>query len=159
MSFTMDAEGISVQLTIRGYEPSCRENWDDQWCKCDFTFRSGDWLNYHKENDEVFLSCEVEALEGMLSKMLNNQLEEEKELGFIEPDFEFHFYPQQEFTNIGCEWRIYFWDDEGALTCNYLAITLSREDMEALRDYLLHVMKAGSFNMPEEHERQSHIPE
>lgn len=32
-----------------------------------------DWLNYHKEDDEVLLSCEVEGLEEALTKLLNGE--------------------------------------------------------------------------------------
>ena len=62
MWLEIDADGIRVNLQIKGYKPSNEDNWYSNWCNCDFLFTSGDWLNYHKENDEVLLSCEVEEL-------------------------------------------------------------------------------------------------
>ena len=50
------ASGINVKLKIHGYRPTNKDNWDSEWCRCDFLFSSGDWLNYHKENDEVLLA-------------------------------------------------------------------------------------------------------
>lgn len=35
---------------------------------------SGNWLNYHRENDELLRSCEVEELEESLTRLLNNEL-------------------------------------------------------------------------------------
>ena len=69
MWFDIDASGINIKLRIKGYKPLGKYNWDSEWCKCDFLFASGDWLNYHKEDDEVLLSCEIEGLEEALTKL------------------------------------------------------------------------------------------
>ena len=154
MCLNIDVCGIVVQLRIKGYEASRKEDWDSQWCKCDFSFRSGDWLNYHKENEEILLSCEIEELEMSLSKLLNDELEEIKEIHCIEPDYFFTLYPKEdlrknphylyvqkgyEITDIYMEWKVYFWDD--GLTDNYLTITLGRDEIIMLRDYLSSVIK------------------
>ena len=52
MWFDIDASGIEIKLQINGYNPTNKENWDSEWCDCEFCFSSGNWLNYHKENDE-----------------------------------------------------------------------------------------------------------
>ena len=130
MWFEIDASGIKVN----GYKPKDRDNRDREWCKCDFLFSSGDWLNYHRENDEVLLCSEVEVLEDALTELLGNKLSEAEEIICIEPDFVFKLDPQ----NINVEWKIYFW--HGGLTDNYLTITLGREDVERFRDYLMVVI-------------------
>lgn len=157
MWFEMDASGIRIKLQIRGYRPTNKDNWDSQWCKCDFSFSSGDWLNYHKENDEVLLSCEVKQLAESLAELLDNKLMEETEIACIEPDFVFKLFPQKDLRNDpkylyvrpGCEiqdiyleWKIYFWD--GGLTDNYLTVTLDREETTKLRDYLASISSTGS---------------
>ena len=152
--FMLDISGINFQLRIKGYEPSTRENWDYQWCKCDFSFCSGEWLNYHKENDEVLLSCEVEELEKSLTDLLNDKLDDVKEINCIEPDFQFILTPKQdlrnnpqyayiapghEITDIIMEFRIYFWND--GLTDNYLSLTLDREEIAKFKEYLSLIIK------------------
>ena len=52
MWFEVDVNGINIKLQIYGYKQTNKDNCFDEWCKCDFKFTSGAWLNYHKENDE-----------------------------------------------------------------------------------------------------------
>ena len=40
MWLDMNVHGVVVQLRIRGYETSRKDDWYSQWCKCDFAFRS-----------------------------------------------------------------------------------------------------------------------
>ncbi len=154
MWLELDVCGINVKLRINGYKPTNKDNWDSEWCKCDFLFASGDWLNYHREEDEVFLSAEVEELEAYLTKLINNELTEVKEFPCMEPDFIFKLYPQMdrrndpkytyvqpgyEIQDIYLEWEIYFWNE--GLTDNHLTIVLGKEEIVKLRDYLLAVMR------------------
>ena len=156
MYLEIDASGIVVQLKIKGYTPSWKENWDSQWCRCDYTFRSGDWLHYHGEDDEVLLSCEVEALEKTLTKLLNDELEEVKEIRCIEPDFMFKMQPKRDLRNdpsytyirpgyeiadIYMEWKVYFW--HVGLTDNFLTVTLRRDEIIRFRDYLSQIINAA----------------
>lgn len=149
MWFEINARGIKIKLQINGYKPTNRDNWDSEWCKCDFGFASGDWLNYHGKNDEVLLSSEVEELAEAFTELLDNKLLKVKEIICMEPDFVFKLYPQTDLTDnpkytyiqpdyeiqdIYLEWKIYFWHE--GLTDNYLTVTLYREEIERLRDYL-----------------------
>ena len=154
MWLELDASGIEIKLRITGYAPSTKTDWDSQWCQCDFLFSSGAWLNYYKENDEVLLSCEVEELEEYLTKLLNNELLEVREIACIEPDFIFVLHPQlnrredpkytyvqpgYEIEDIYLEWKVFFWDD--GLTDNHLVVTLDRDGIKELRDYLSLLIK------------------
>ena len=149
MHFYKDISGIDVYLNIKGYSPSTKDDWDCNWCKCDFMFKSGEWLNYHKEDDEVLLSSEVENLKEYLTKLLNGELFEVYEFECMEPDFIFILYPETdkrndpkyvyiqpgfEIEDIHMEWKVYFWSD--GLTDNFLTVTLNRSDIIELRDYL-----------------------
>ena len=153
MDFRLDICGITVYLKIKGYEKSTKEDWDGQWCRCDFSFMSGDWLNYHKEDDEVLMSCEVEELYEALSKLLTDELPDIKEICCMEPDFNFILYPKRDLRNdskytyvkpgyemadIYMEWKVFFWNE--GLTDNFLCVTFGREDIEKLRDYLSSVI-------------------
>ena len=154
MSIQIDAAGIIIDLLVKGYRKSNKDNWDEQWCKCDFAFRSGSWLNYQSADNEVLLSCEIEELEQSLTQLLNGEITEKKMIEPIEPDFKFILYPEEDLRNnpnytyvqpgyeivdIYLEWRVYFWNE--GLTDNYLTVTLGREDITVLRDYLRTVIK------------------
>lgn len=154
MWFECDIRGIKVKFKIHGYKPTNNDNWDSNWCKCEFSLSSGNWLNYHMENAEVLLSSEVIALAEASNKLLDNKFSEEIEISCIEPDFVFKLYPQKDLRNdpkytyirpgyeiqdIYLEWRVYFWD--GGLTDNYLTITLGRKEIINLRDYLTSVIE------------------
>lgn len=149
MWFELDVSGIKIKLKIKNYTTTNRENWDSEWCKCDFIFCSDDWLNYNKANDEVLLSSEIDEISDALTKLLDNENTEVKEIRCIEPDFIFKLFPQKDLRNdpsytyvrpgyeiqdIHLEWIIYFWND--GLTDNYFTITLYRDDIASLRDYL-----------------------
>lgn len=141
MNFNVD--GINVYLKINNYRHSNKENWDSLWCNCDFMFNSGDWLNYHRENDEIFLCSEIEELESVFTMLLNGEISEDKEISFIEPDFVFNIYPikdiQKSVSDVLIEWKIYFWHE--GLTDNYLSITLDRDEIIKLRDYLSSIIR------------------
>lgn len=154
MSIQIKADGIIIDFLVKGYRKSTRENWDDQWCRCDFSFRSNSWLNYQSVDNEVLLSCEIEELENSLSLLLENKITEKTTIEPIEPDFKFILFPQEDLRNNpnytyvqpGCEiqdiyleWRVYFWCE--GLTNNYLTVTLGREEITALRDYLRSVIR------------------
>ncbi|MCI9086137.1 MAG: hypothetical protein HFE51_06935 [Clostridia bacterium] len=159
MRLKMDLDGIIVELNIQQYVKKENRTSDecDYWCKVDFSFSSQLWLNYNKENDEVFLSYEVDDLTEALDKLLNNKLCAPTTIELIEPDFCFELTPKEDLRNnpqilyiqpgyeiadISMEWRVFFWHD--GLTANYLTVTLDRTDIKNLRDYLFLV--TGKYN-------------
>ena len=139
MSFNLNADGINIHLDIHNYKVSRKDNWDSAWCRCDYKFSCGEWLNYHNEDDEILDSSEVERLESMLTLLINGMITTEQEIEFTEPDFSFCISPaveiQNTFLDISAEWRIHFWDN-GALTSNYLSIMLDRKEIIRLKEYL-----------------------
>ena len=143
MSLCIDVDGIKVYLNIKNYKTANKDNWDSLWCNCDFMFNSGDWLNYHKEDDEILLCSEIEELETILTMLINGEIKEEKEINFIEPDFVFNLYPikddQNAVLDILLEWKVYFW--HGGLTDNHLSITLDRDEIIKLRDYFSDIIR------------------
>lgn len=153
MWLKLDLDGITVSMQIRNYVKSTQKDWDCEWCKTDFSFVSEDWLNYHKENDEVFLSKEIEEIARLLDDLLHDRLEKPMEFECIEPDFSFVFRPKkdlrmdprytyvrpgEEIVDIDANWKVSFWHD--GLTANFLSVTLGRKDIEYLLVYLRLVM-------------------
>ena len=156
MSFKINISGIEVEMNIKGYVPSSENFWESKWCECDYSFRSGSWLNYSKENDEVFMSNEIEALEANLTKLLNDELKETEEIRCIEPDYIFILQPKRdrrkdpsytyirpgyEIADIYMEWKIYFWNE--GLTDNFLSLRFDRTEITAFRDYLKSVISVA----------------
>ncbi|MDD2300864.1 MAG: hypothetical protein WC147_03490 [Syntrophomonas sp.] len=152
MRLKLDLDGIIFQLQIRDYRYSSKEDWDS-WCKTDFSFTSGDWLKYSKQNDEVFLSCEIEELANKLDKLLKDELTEVTEMEFIEPDFKLIFHPKKDLKNdpkysyvkkgfeivdVSMEWTVTFWHE--GLTNNYLSVEFDRDDIHYIFNYLNLIM-------------------
>ena len=153
MNVQIDAAGITIDLLIKGYRKSTKHNWDDLWCRCDFSFTSNNWMNYTSVDNEVLLSCEIEELEQSLTKLLDGKITEKTVIEPIEPDFKFILFPEEDLRNnpnytyvqpgyeildIYLEWRVYFWNE--GLTDNFLTVTLGREEIVTLRDYLRSVI-------------------
>lgn len=165
MWLKMDLDGIIVELCIRQYIKKENRASDkyDYWCKVGFSFSSQTWLNYNKENDEVFLCYEVDDLAKALDNLLNNKLSEPTTVELIEPDFCFELMPKEDLRNnprilyiqlgheiadISMEWKIFFWHG-GELTENYLTVKLDRTDIMNLRNYLFLVTGKYDEHAPE----------
>ena len=151
MCFEVCAQGIEIKLQINGYVKPSYDNWDAEWCNCDFSFISGNWLCYCRETSEVLLSREVVELEELLTKLLNNELSEKEEFCCIEPDFKFTLYPygHDELSpglslseDVCLDWYVFFW--HRGLTKNYLAVRLNRSNIIKLKEYLSSVIKNKS---------------
>lgn len=152
MGFELDVSGVKIELEISGYKLTNKKNQFLKWCICGFRFSSENWLNYHKENDEILLCCELDELIDALTDLIDNEIQEVKEISFIEPDFVFELYPKVEskdksqhffikpgfeIRDIYLEWKVYILNK--GFTANYLTITLWRDNIINLRDYLVSV--------------------
>lgn len=152
MGLEMNIDGIQVKLEIRGYVLSDRKDWDREWCQLDYSFSSGEWLNYSKKNDPMLLSCEIDTLVQALTDLLDNKITEKQEVSFLDPDFEFELSPSFDLRNNpkfiyvepGCEiidisldWRVFFYHE--AATANFLSVTLDRNDIRQFLDYLISI--------------------
>ncbi len=150
MRLQVDLNGILLQLNIHDYQPSTDDAWFCEWCRTDFSFSSKSWLNYHKEDDEILLSHEVETLAQMIDDLLSDNLTQPATMNCVEPDFTFTAYPQRYLQSdtenglicakpiledVHMEWRIRFWEPDG-LTDNYLSVTLYRTHLQILLAYL-----------------------
>lgn len=162
MWLKLDLSGIKLSLQIRNYRKPPEDDCDSTWCQTDFSFAADEWLNYRKENDEVFLAREIEEMEKALDDLLHDRLKEPMEFNCIEPDFNFVLSPKQdvrlnpkvlyvrpgyEIVDIDMEWKISFWHE--GLTANYLSVSLNRRDIECLLLYLRLVMGKAQESSPE----------
>lgn len=157
MGFELNIRGIDLELNIRNYQLDNREDFSD-WCRCDFSLISGNWLKYQVKDDELLLSSEVDELEKNLTLLLENKFSDIIEMPCIELDFCFILHPQKdlredpkytyvapgyEIEDIYLEWRIYFWHD--GLTDNFFNLTLNRGEILLFRDYLKSVRNSSFF--------------
>lgn len=134
MRLNLNLDGMEIWLGVNGYTPSTRENWDYQWCDVDFSFKFENVINYRKDDDEVLLSCEIEEIVSVFTKLLNDEYTEKFRLGFIEPDFEFEILPKDDKGDMLVEWHVNLWHE--GLTGNYFSVCLDRNDISTMRDYL-----------------------
>ncbi len=153
MTLLLKLNGIDIRLKIWNYTPKSDSDWTADWCKTDISFTAGPWLDYRLEEDEVFLSCELEELHEKLGLLLDGKLTEREELEMMEPDFTFIFYPRQDLReaphvthvrsghdiiDISVDCSVTFWHN--GLTNNYLSVELNRDEIGYLRSYLELVM-------------------
>lgn len=147
MVLHMDLDGIGFQMRIREYKKK-QAGEISEWCKTDFSLKSGDWLHYHKEDYECFENEELKVLESSLTSHLNGEMEKDETIDFAEPDFEFKLYSRTLKRANGrpyeaggyAEMEIHFWNEEVGLTGNHLSLVMLEDEIEALRDYLRVVM-------------------
>ena len=145
MWLKLDLSGIKLSMQIRNYRKVSDDDWDSVWCKTDFAFVSDEWLNYRKDNDEVFLAREIEDLAKSLDDLLNDRLNPKKDLR-LDPKV-LYVRPGCEIVDIDMEWKISFLDE--GLTDNYLSVSLVRSDIECLLSYLRLVMGEVQESAPE----------
>ena len=135
----LNFEDIVLNLSISDYRQTTDKTWEDDWCYIDFSLVQEPWLNYQIKHYDAFCCGEIELLSDNFDSFLTGNFKHGKLLEFIEPDFNFLFYqhdPDNENTNPYVEMRIYFWSKTGALSCNYLTLTLMNDDVAAFNQYL-----------------------
>ena len=153
MDFEIDIDGIKIELQIRDYKsPKNDDDKYDSWCELDYSFTSGEWLNFNKKNDSMLLSFEIDDLVEGLTQLLDNKITNICEISFLEPDFEFILYPVSdlrdnpdviyvkpghEMIDISLEWRVFFYHQ--GVTANFLTVTLDRDEIKQFLDYLISV--------------------
>ena len=96
-------------------------------------------MNYKIVEDEILLCCEIDALTKQLETVRNYKQLEKRTLSFIEPDFNFTFYPSANNRTPIVDWIINFWTDRKALSANCLSLQLDMMDISNLLNYLHHV--------------------
>lgn len=150
MEFKLNACGIDIVLKITQYHKPEDED-DYSFCNCSYSFSSGKWLNYSKNNDEIIACFELEYLIEKLQALLDDKLKRDESIELIEPDFSFDLKTKRdlrkdksyeyiaegfEIEDVSLCWNIHLWDEDGGLTDNFLSICLYRKDIEKLLEYL-----------------------
>ena len=161
MWLRLDLEGLDFQFRITGYHPSTRENWDCEWCNVDLSMIAPHWLDYHIDNQEIMLCCEVESLKKGIDDLLEDRLTEKKEISFIEPDLSFHLFPREdlrknpevsyvapghEWTEVDADLEVHTWNH--GLTENRIMTCFSRDELGILLCYLKLI--CGEVNVEDE---------
>ena len=156
MEFKLNADGIKIALQINGYE-KVKDVDNPIFCDCSYSFVSDSWLNYSKENDPILACDEIDYLVSKLNSLLNDEITNDEEIEFWEPDFTFKLIGKKdlrkdkkyiyiakgfEIEDICLYWNVHFWNkEEGALSGNMLSICLFREDIEKLLSFLQSIQK------------------
>ena len=105
---------------------------------------------YQADHDEMFLSEETDRLCAAFTDLLEGKIHTSREVIMIEPDFSFVLFPRadtgkhhpsNDIQDVHAQWRIHFWHE--GLTDHYLAITLKRDDLTALRDFFAAIIQTA----------------
>lgn len=67
----------------------------DQWCICDFVLEHENKTFYENFEDETLLSAEIDEMVDTFQQSLNGEINEVKELNFLEPYFVCILYPRE----------------------------------------------------------------
>lgn len=139
MSLYLNLGDINLTFRIKSYHKPRKSTWDEEWCKISLSLRSRDWLIYKIVDDEILLCCEIDALAQQLEAVRNHKQSEKRTLSFIEPDFNFTFYPSVDNRTPMINWIVNFWTDRKSLSANYLSLQLDMMDISNLLNYLHHI--------------------
>ncbi|WP_156299169.1 WapI family immunity protein [Streptobacillus canis] len=146
MWLKLNSGGIGIHFRIKRYGYNKSEDVYCRWCRVEVFLTSiAGWLNYGIDS-EVLLECEVDELKVKLEELLNNELKEDKDLLFYEPDIEFKLKAKEKILY----WIVNFWSN-GTLTANYITLTLCEENIEILIKYLYLITGKLSLDSEEIH--------
>lgn len=143
---SLNLDGIVLTLSISDYRQTTEATWDEDWCYIDFSLACDSMLNYQLSHYDAFCCGEVAGLSQDFDDFLSGNFEHGRQISFCEPDFEFKFFkhdPEFEDGNPYAEMIVHFWDHSGALTCNYLTLMLSEDDIRAFNQYLKSITACG----------------
>ena len=149
MTLKLELEEITVCLRIYDYDPHPPKSWELGWTKADYSIQ-GPGLSLSGE-EEQFHSTELESFSACLTKLLHGQLLRDRVWEGTDTLFRFLLHPQKDrrddsraiwvnpdyaLADITLDWQLLFYQDSG----NYLSLSLSRREIQHLRDYLDLVM-------------------
>ena len=149
MWLRLDLEGIDFHFRITHYHPSTRGNWDCEWCNVDLSLIAPHWLDYHIDNQEIMLCCEVESLKNKIEALLEDRLTQVEQISFIEPDLSFVLRPREdlrknpevsyvapwhEWTEVDADLEVHVWNH--ALTENRIVTGFSVDELKVVLCYL-----------------------
>lgn len=83
----LDIVGVKFEFGIEEYRPSTREHWDDEWCLVSVKVKS-DIIDYSIYS-HCMMCCDVEWLYKNLIELQDETINEDTEVSFVEPDFEY----------------------------------------------------------------------
>lgn len=147
-TFRLNLDSIVMNMRINSYNKHYKDG--DDWLKVDFSLEGYKWLNY-QISSEIIEYCEVDQLIDDLSDLLAGKMKEKTYIELTEPDLAFILKPQYdvrknprvlyvreglEMIDASMTMEVHFWDDEGALTANYMSLDFDRDDIECLLHYL-----------------------
>lgn len=137
--FQLNLEGTKIEFKIENYRPSTKDEYYEEWCLITVKVK-GNGIDY-STHSECMMCCEIEWLNSELENMINGVFSEDRQITFLEPDFEFLLFPSKE-SNYYMDWKFRLWY-KGALTCNYFVLSFVYDDIQKLKKYLEKVIENG----------------
>src|SRR5574344_1692570 len=114
------------------------KNYDvnDEYCKWYDVYLNirNKYFNYNK-TQESLLEFELREIYSVFNKCLNNELDHDEELNFIEPDLELLVYKSTDDNHSHlCDFRICMYLEDAGATGDYYSILISDEEMNMIKN-------------------------
>ena len=143
MNFKLENYEIS-RIEIKKGSSYAKDDVDCRWYDVSLNIKNK-YFNYN-ETRECLLERELWEIYHTLNKCLNNELDENKNLWFVEPDLELEFSCSSDENHIHLvDFQIYV-NLEGIAGGDYYSFLLDEEQMIMFRDYLEKILKAKKIN-------------
>ena len=123
------------------------EGKDSCWCLIDILIKNR-WFDYWKSEDEIIDYGELISLRDALQALLNDEIDKDTIIEFIEPDLEFHLHPKYdrressvyvkegyEIQDISADLVINLFDSDGYNGESY-KYPLDRREIEILKTHI-----------------------
>ena len=145
-------DGTKIYFGIENYRKG--ENNDEDWTNIMLKVNN-QYFNYYN-NSELMTSAEVERLLKKLEELLQDELKEDENIGFYEPDLEFHLYPKLSLWNTGkytyikegheirdiyVELSMNLKDPNGVYTGQKYVLIFDRAEIEVIVKYINEIVK------------------
>ncbi|MDO5037794.1 MAG: hypothetical protein Q4E37_05790 [Tissierellia bacterium] len=151
MWLKLNLSGLDLEFRVLNYTPVEAPKEEGPWAHVDFSCKYGRDLDYGRSSNHLLLAYEVKEIYDNLRALLDQRMEEKKEMTFCAPDYIMVLDPHPQGSPgkaaAPLEWRFSL-ETEGLVTRNYLSVFFDREDVVHLKDYLALVVGDIEENHP-----------
>ncbi len=131
---------------------------DDYYCRWyDVSLNIKNKYFTYNETRECLLESELWEIYNNIDKCLNNKMNENKNLSFIEPDLEIELSKSNDENHIHlCDFKVFI-NLEGVAGCDYYSFTLDDEDMIRFKDYIKNVLENKNHSDEEQYKTYNYV--
>ncbi len=154
MDFNLDDYYVS-KIRIKKGKSYTKDDYYCRWYDVSLNIKNK-YFTYN-ETRECLLESELWEIYNNIDKCLNNKMNENKNLSFIEPDLEIELSKSDDENHIHlCDFKIFI-NLEGVAGCDYYSFTLDDEDMIRFKDYIKNVLENKNHSDEEQYKTYNYV--